>query len=74
MPRLLLPACCLLLLSLSAARAEDAKPLAVFPMRPDRMPFVTLSFGGKDYRCAANPPSHWADCRLSSGTILKQTH
>ncbi|MFO0897960.1 MAG: hypothetical protein U0836_11100 [Pirellulales bacterium] len=51
MPRLILPACCLLLLSLTAARAEDAKPLATFPMGPDRMPFVTLSFGGKDYQC-----------------------
>lgn len=51
MPRLIFPACCLLLLALTAARGEDAKPLAVFPMGPDRMPFVTLFFGGKDYQC-----------------------
>ncbi|MFO0897961.1 MAG: hypothetical protein U0836_11105 [Pirellulales bacterium] len=35
----------------SGEDAVAAKPLATFPMGPDRMPFVTLSFGGKDYQC-----------------------
>ncbi len=37
--------------------AKDAKPLAVFPMGPDRIPFVTLSFGGRDYRCVLDTGS-----------------
>lgn len=58
MPRFILSACCLVLLSLTAARAEDFKPLAEFSMGPDSVPFVTLSFGGNSYRCVLDTGSN----------------
>lgn len=35
----------------NAGRAFSTEPFATFTMGPDRMPFGTLSFGGKDYHC-----------------------
>lgn len=51
---LLLAVVCALPWPLRSEEPAAPKPLATFSMEPDRLPFVTLSVGGKDYQCVVH--------------------